>query len=118
MVTEAIDTLAALRTTYWLGDSAVHIHALVSLMAQAEQMTPQRSDTRATHEHLDKEDHPHNADERACGGPLPRSDQAELLHPEVVPDRPLLGNLAVTKPEHMGKLDGDRPVHRRVGATN
>jgi hypothetical protein len=40
VVTEAIDTLAALRTTYWLGDSAVHLHALVSLIAQAEQMRP------------------------------------------------------------------------------
>jgi hypothetical protein len=40
VVTDAIDTLAALRTTYWLGDSAAHLHALVSLIAQAEQMLP------------------------------------------------------------------------------
>ena len=40
VLTEAIDTLAALRTTYWLGDSAAHLHALVSLIAQAEQMLP------------------------------------------------------------------------------
>jgi hypothetical protein len=40
VLTEAIDTLAALRTTYWLGDSAVHLHALVSIIAQAEQMLP------------------------------------------------------------------------------
>jgi hypothetical protein len=40
VVTKAIDTLAGLRTTYWLGDSAVHLHALVSLIAQAEQMLP------------------------------------------------------------------------------
>jgi len=40
VLTEAIDTLAALRTTYWLGDSAVHLHALVSLIAQAEQILP------------------------------------------------------------------------------
>jgi hypothetical protein len=37
---EATDTLAALRTTYRLGDSAAHLHALVSLIAQAEQMPP------------------------------------------------------------------------------
>jgi hypothetical protein len=40
VLTKAIDTLAALRTTYWLGDCAVHLHALVSLIAQAEQMLP------------------------------------------------------------------------------
>ena len=40
VLTEAIDTLAALRTTYWLGDPAVHLHALVSLIAQADQMLP------------------------------------------------------------------------------
>jgi hypothetical protein len=32
---EAIDTLAGLRTPYWLGDSAVRLHALASLLAQA-----------------------------------------------------------------------------------
>ena len=91
VLTEAIDTLAALRTTYWLGDSAVHLHALVSLIPQAEQMLPDAihhardqnytrtqigqllnlapSTTakryRRNHEHLDKEDHPHNAAESA-----------------------------------------------------
>ena len=40
VVTEAIDTLAALRTTYWLGDAAVHLHALTSLIAQAQQLLP------------------------------------------------------------------------------
>jgi hypothetical protein len=90
---DAVDALAALRTTYWLADSAVHLHALVSLIAQAEQMLPdavrQARDQdhtwtqigqllnlapsttakryRRTHEHLDTEDHPHNADERASG---------------------------------------------------
>ena len=34
---EAIDQLARLRTPYWLGDSAVRLHALASLIAQAEQ---------------------------------------------------------------------------------
>jgi len=37
---EAIDTLAALRTPYWLGDSAVHLHVLASLLAQAEALLP------------------------------------------------------------------------------
>ena len=38
VLTEAIDTLAALRTTYWLGDSSVRLHALVSLIAQIENL--------------------------------------------------------------------------------
>jgi hypothetical protein len=38
---EAIDQLAQLRTPYWLGDSAVRLHALASLIAQAEQLLPQ-----------------------------------------------------------------------------
>jgi hypothetical protein len=41
VLSEAIDTLAWLRTPYWLGDSAVHLHALTSLIAQAEQLLPQ-----------------------------------------------------------------------------
>jgi hypothetical protein len=40
IVTEAIDAIAALRTTYWLGDSAVHLHALASLIAQAQRLIP------------------------------------------------------------------------------
>ena len=40
VVTEAVDTLAALRTPYWLGDSAVGLHALASLIAQAHTMIP------------------------------------------------------------------------------
>ena len=47
---EAIDALARLRTAYWLGDSAVHLHALTSLIAQAEQLLPQ-----AVHEARDQE---------------------------------------------------------------
>ena len=38
VLSEAIDALARLRTAYWLGDSAVHLHALASLIAQAEQL--------------------------------------------------------------------------------
>jgi hypothetical protein len=37
---EAIDQLARLRTPYWLGDSAVRLHALTSLIAQAQQLLP------------------------------------------------------------------------------
>jgi hypothetical protein len=47
---EAINALARLRTTYWLGDSAVHLHALTSLIAQAEQLLP-----RAVHHARDQE---------------------------------------------------------------
>jgi len=38
---EAIDQLARLRTPYWLGDSAVRLHALASLITQAQQLLPQ-----------------------------------------------------------------------------
>jgi len=38
---EAIDTLGALRTPYWLGDCAVHLHALASLLQQAQLMLPE-----------------------------------------------------------------------------
>ena len=41
VLTEAIDQLARLRTPYWLGDSAVQLHALASLIAQARQLLPQ-----------------------------------------------------------------------------
>ena len=37
---EAIDTLASLRTLYWLGDTAVHLHALASLLTQAQRLLP------------------------------------------------------------------------------
>ena len=40
VLAQAIDTLAALRTPYWLGDSAVGLHALASLIAQAHTMIP------------------------------------------------------------------------------
>jgi hypothetical protein len=40
ILSEAIDSLARLRTAYWLGDSAVHLHALASLIAQAQQLLP------------------------------------------------------------------------------
>jgi integrase len=40
VLAEAVDTLAALRTPYWLGDSAVGLHALASLIAQANKMIP------------------------------------------------------------------------------
>jgi hypothetical protein len=37
---EAIDTLAGLRTPYWLGDSAVRLHALASLLKQGQALLP------------------------------------------------------------------------------
>lgn len=37
---EAIETLARLRTPHWLGDTAVHLHALASLITQAQQLLP------------------------------------------------------------------------------
>ena len=50
VLNEAIDALARLRTAYWLGDSAVHLHALASLTAQAQQLLPQ-----AIHDARDQE---------------------------------------------------------------
>ena len=41
VLSQAIEHLARLRTAYWLGDSAVHLHALANLIAQAEQLLPQ-----------------------------------------------------------------------------
>jgi hypothetical protein len=41
VLNDAIDHLAQLRTAYWLGDSAVRLHTLASLIAQAEQLLPQ-----------------------------------------------------------------------------
>jgi len=40
VVAQAAEALAALRTPYWLGDTAVGLHALASLIAQAQQMIP------------------------------------------------------------------------------
>lgn len=50
VLSEAIDSLARQRTAYWLGDSAVRLHALASLIAQAEQLLPQ-----AVHDARDQE---------------------------------------------------------------
>jgi hypothetical protein len=47
---EAIDQLSRLRTPYWLGDSGVRLHALASLITQAEQFLPQ-----AVHDARDQE---------------------------------------------------------------
>jgi hypothetical protein len=47
---EAIERLARLRTPYWLGDSGVRLHALASLIAQAERILPQ-----AVHDARDQE---------------------------------------------------------------
>ena len=40
ILAQAVEALAALRTPYWLGDTAVGLHALASLIAQAGQMLP------------------------------------------------------------------------------
>jgi hypothetical protein len=37
VLNEAIDALAQLRTPYWLGDAGVRLHALASLITQADQ---------------------------------------------------------------------------------
>jgi hypothetical protein len=37
---EAIESLSRLRTPYWLGDAGVRLHALASLLAQAQQLLP------------------------------------------------------------------------------
>ena len=50
VLTEAIEHLARLRTPYWLGDSAVRLHALTSLIAQPGQLLPQ-----AVHDARDQE---------------------------------------------------------------
>jgi hypothetical protein len=50
ILSAAIDNLAQLRTAYWLGDSAVHLHALASLIAHAQQLLPQ-----AVHDARDQE---------------------------------------------------------------
>ena len=50
VLSEAIDNLARLRTTYWLGDCGVRLHALASLLAQTEQLLPQ-----AVHDARDQE---------------------------------------------------------------
>jgi len=47
---EAIDQLARLRTPYWPGDSAFRLHALASLITQAQQLLPQ-----AIHDARDQE---------------------------------------------------------------
>jgi hypothetical protein len=50
IISEAIDSLARQRTPYWFGDSAVHLHALASLIAQAQQLLPE-----AVHDARDQE---------------------------------------------------------------
>jgi hypothetical protein len=50
ILSQAIESLARLRTAYWLGDSGVRLHALASLIAQAQQLLP-----RAVHDARDQE---------------------------------------------------------------
>lgn len=41
VLAEAVETLARLRTPYWLGDTAVTLHALTSLIAEAQRTLPE-----------------------------------------------------------------------------
>jgi hypothetical protein len=50
VLNDAIEALARPRTPYRLGDSAVRLHALASLIAQAQQLLPQ-----AAHQARDQE---------------------------------------------------------------
>jgi hypothetical protein len=50
VIDQATGQLAGLRTPCWPGDSAVRLHALASLIAQAEQLLPQ-----AVHDARDQE---------------------------------------------------------------
>ncbi len=50
VLSEATGSLARLCTAYWLGDSAVRLHTLASLIAQAGQLLPQ-----AVHDARDQE---------------------------------------------------------------
>jgi hypothetical protein len=50
ILSQAADSLAQARTPYWLGDSGVRLHALASLIAQAEQLLPE-----AVHDARDQE---------------------------------------------------------------
>ena len=76
---EAIDQLARLRTPYWLGDSAVRLHALASLIAQAEQLLPAGRPRRprpGTHLGPDRRTAQHHRRHR--GTPLPRKAMIHL----------------------------------------
>ena len=50
ILSQAAHSLAQARTPYWLGDSGVRLHALASLIAQAQQLLPQ-----AVHDARDQE---------------------------------------------------------------
>jgi len=41
VIDEAVEALCQIRTAYWLGDSGVRLHALVSLIAEAQRQLPQ-----------------------------------------------------------------------------
>ena len=50
VLNDAIDTLARRRTLDWLGDASVRLHALASLLAQAQRLLPD-----AVHDARDQE---------------------------------------------------------------
>ena len=76
---EAIERLARLRTPYWLGDSGVRLHALASLIAQAEQLLPQAvHNARDQETHLDRDRRAPRHHRRHGGAPLPRKAMIHL----------------------------------------
>jgi hypothetical protein len=55
IVTEAVEALARVRTPYWLGNAAVGLHILASLINQAEQMLPAAVTAARDQEHTQPE---------------------------------------------------------------
>ena len=79
VLTEAIDSLARQRTAYWLGDSAVHLHALASLIAQAQQLLPRGRPRRPRPgTHLDPDRRAPRHHRRHSGTPLPEQAMINL----------------------------------------
>jgi hypothetical protein len=84
VLNDAIDTLAALRTTHWLSDSNVRLHALVSLIAQTESLLHD-----AVHDARDQQYAWHQSASYSTPAPLPRpaaigirvNDQLDKDHP-------------------------------------
>jgi len=80
VLTEAIEHLARLRTPYWLGDSAVRLHSLTSLIAQAEQLHPAPGRPRRPRPgtHLDPDRRAPRHHRRHRGTPLPEQTMINL----------------------------------------
>ena len=41
VINQAVEALSRIRTVYWLGDSGVRLHALASLITEAQRQLPQ-----------------------------------------------------------------------------